>query len=126
MLWVADEVAQLPSLLVQLIDDITPPLFSCKKGFGVYLLVFVPRAFLLHGGLGWEVMERMCMIRGRSEEWLMGPPKGASPRCATDEVPSGISSGAALTSEIRARDSESYFHLKSGASPFVCDRSLLS
>jgi hypothetical protein len=44
MLWVANKFAQLPSLLVQLIDDSILPFFLCKKGFGVYLLVFVPRA----------------------------------------------------------------------------------
>ncbi len=44
MLWVADKVAQLPSLLVQLIYDSIISFFLCKIGFGVYLLVFVPRA----------------------------------------------------------------------------------
>ncbi len=44
MLWVADKVAQLPILLVQLIDVSILSFFLCKKGFGVYLLVFVHRA----------------------------------------------------------------------------------
>ena len=45
MLWVADEVSQLPSILMQLIDDnVLPFIHLCKKGFGVYLLVVAPRA----------------------------------------------------------------------------------
>ena len=44
MLWIADEVSQLSSLLVQLIDDnVLPFIHLNKKGFGVYLLVVVPR-----------------------------------------------------------------------------------
>ena len=42
MLWVADEDAQLSSLLVHLIDHNVLPFFIyVKKGFGVYLLVVV-------------------------------------------------------------------------------------
>ena len=74
----------------------------------------------MHDGLGWEVMERMCMFEGMSEEWLTGPPEGTNSQCATDVVvPSGISGGIAQTSEVRARDSESLFPFKSGA-PLEC------
>ena len=76
MLWVANKFAQLPSLLVQLIDDSILPFFLCKKGFGVYLLVFVPRASYCMVAS----VERLCMFEGRSEKWLMGSPEDASHR----------------------------------------------
>ena len=54
-------------------------------------------------------MERIYMFEEKSEEWLVGPPEGTDPRCVTDVMPPGISSGSARTSEVRARDSESLF-----------------
>jgi len=41
-------------------------------------------------------------------ELLVGLPEGTNPRCAMVGVPPGISSGTARTSEVRARDSESF------------------
>jgi hypothetical protein len=52
---------------------------------------------------GEEEMEEV-----RSEELLVGLPEGTNPRCAMVGVPPGISSGTARTSEVRARDSESF------------------
>ena len=54
MLWVADEIAQLPSLLVQLIGNCTPPpffSFKKKKGFGVIFWT-CSSCIIIHGGLG--------------------------------------------------------------------------
>ena len=42
------------------------------------------------------------------EELLVGLPEGTNPRCAMVGVPPGISSETAGTSEVRARDSESF------------------
>ncbi len=44
----------------------------------------------------------------RSVELLVGLPEGINPRCAMTVVPPIICSGTAITSEVRARDSESF------------------
>ena len=103
MLWIADEVAQLPSLLAQLIDNCTPLLFLMlkkkkkKKGFGVIFWTL----FLVHHNAG---LPRLggngedAHVEGRSEELLIGPPEGTNPWCATDAGPPGISRRSSQTS----------------------------
>ncbi len=54
------------------------------------------------------VEEEEEMEEVRSEELLVGLPEGIDPRSAMIVVPPGISSGTARTSEVRARDSESF------------------
>ncbi len=56
------------------------------------------------------VEEEEEMEEVRSEELLVGLPDGMriNPRCAMTVVPPGISNGTAQTSEVRARDSESF------------------
>ena len=60
-------------------------------------------------------MEELLVVEGeeemeevRSEELLVGLPEGSNLRCDMTVVPPGICSGTARTSEVRARDSESF------------------